>query len=163
QNLNVLLLKLRGQDVNPIADQNTLLTDLNAGAGVSFQGDTGNDLEIDAGDGTAIKVKLGGATTVNDVITAINAAAMANNPAAPKVAASLATMGRVILKDNTHDPKGNDKFPFTSASLDASTAAADLGIDEAPIKAPIDFNFDLGGLASLKTNSNVFLQADVNA
>src|SRR5262249_11400680 len=54
QNLNVLLLKLRGQDVNPIADQNTLLTDLNNGAGVSFQGDTGSDLEIVTGDKTVI-------------------------------------------------------------------------------------------------------------
>ena len=161
QNLNALVLVLDGQNVNRIADLTTPLSDLDGGDGVSFQGDVGDDLQIEGGDGTTvIKVGLGSATTVGDVITLINAAAKqvaGANP--PKIVASLDTTGHLVLTDTS-----GTKFPFTVQSLDGSTAALDLGIDEAPISASLDLNFNPGGLASLAiTNSNVFVQANVSA
>ena len=161
QNLNALVLVLDGQNVNRIADLTTPLSDLDGGDGVSFQGDVGDDLQIEGGDGTTvIKVGLGSATTVGDVITLINAAAKqvaGANP--PKIVASLDTTGHLVLTDTS-----GTKFPFTVKSLNDSTAAGDLGIDEAPISASLDLNFNPGGLASLAiTNSNVFVQANVSA
>ncbi len=151
QGLNALQLALDGQALDRIPDLTTPLSDLNLGAGVSFQGESGNDLQIQAGDGTIIDVSLGTAETVGDVINAINRAST-------KVVASLGKMG-LILTDTTV----GTTVPFSVESLGGSTVADDLGIDEAPITAPINFNFNLGGLASLSTNSQVFLQANVDA
>src|SRR5205807_4702567 len=97
-------------------------------------------------------VNLGAALTLGDVVKAINRAST-------KVVASLSKTG-LILRDTT----GGTKVPFSVMSLDGSTAAADLGIDESPINAPVNLDANLGGLASLNTTgSQLFLQADVSA
>ncbi len=142
-NLNLFLLQVNGQDLSPAASLSTPLTDLNGGNGVSFQGDTGNDLEIRTGDGTPIDVALGSAITLGDVVNAINAAAPT------KVQAILSPSGRLVLTDLT---KGTT-VPFTVGPPNGSdsTAADDLGIDEAPISAPINVDYNLGDVASLST------------
>ena len=151
QDLHVQLLQLNGQNVDAVADRSTLLSDLNTGKGAAFVGETGKDLEIRARDGTVIDVALGSAATVGAVIDAINAAST-------KVVASLGKTGLILT-----DKSGGSTVPFTIQSLDGSTVADDLGIDEAPITAPVAFDFNLGGLASLKSSSTVFVQANVNA
>jgi len=67
---------------------------LNAGQGVSFQQDTGNDLEIQARDSTKIDVALGGTTTVGNVIDTINAAGKG-------VVTAALSKGDVVLTDLT--------------------------------------------------------------
>src|SRR5262249_19164122 len=145
-------LRLNGQTLSPAPDLLTPLTDLNGGAGGSVLGGVGDDLGVTPGGGAGIDVGLGSFTQLGGGIDAMQAKTT-------KVVATLSKTG-LVLTDNT----GEHKNPFSVTSLDGSTAAADLGIDESPIGAPVDFNFDLGGLASLDTKgSNVFLQADVSA
>ena len=58
-----------GTDMNPALSVNTLLSDLNGGAGVTL-----GSFNITDRAGNAAAINIGGATTVNDVITAINGA-----------------------------------------------------------------------------------------
>ena len=58
-----------GTDMNPALNVNTLLSDLNGGAGVTL-----GSFNITDRAGNAAVVNIGGATTVNDVIGAINGA-----------------------------------------------------------------------------------------
>jgi hypothetical protein len=53
--LHLLLLKFNGQVLDRITDPSTPLSDLKAGAGVSFLGDAGNDLEIGTHNGKLIE------------------------------------------------------------------------------------------------------------
>ncbi len=58
-----------GTDMNPALNVNTLLSDLNGGSGVAL-----GSFNITDRAGNAAVINIGGATTVNDVITAINGA-----------------------------------------------------------------------------------------
>jgi flagellar hook-associated protein 3 FlgL len=98
----------------------TPLSELNNGKGVKLV--TGADLTITAADGTSFDVDLDGATTIQDVIDAINTAA---GTAGVAVSASFVATGNGIeLTDGT---VGAATFKVNNANF--STAAKDLGID----------------------------------
>lgn len=96
----------------------TELGDFNLGLGVRIEAGK-DDLQIELGDGvTVIPVNLDGATTVQDVIDAINAAGGGN------VTATLAADGNgITLTDNVG---GGSDFKVTA--LNNSFAAGDLGL-----------------------------------
>lgn len=98
----------------------TTLSSLNDGDGVG--NNTGEaDFRIVTRDGSRVDVNLDGAKTIDDVLNAINTAAAT---AGVSVTASLATTGNGIqLVDGT---SGSETFRVVS--LNASTAAEDLGI-----------------------------------
>jgi len=99
-------------------DTGTLLGDFRFGNGVSTV--TGNDIRIHTRNGTDIDVDLSAAVTVNDVITAINAAAGGS------ATASLAGDGNgLVITDNT---AGGDNFSIVG--LNGSLAADHLGIEK---------------------------------
>jgi Ca2+-binding RTX toxin-like protein len=101
----------------------TLLSALNAGSGVHTNGTTATDLRISLSDGSGFEVDLDGARTVQDVINAIQKASGGkvqvgidpNNPMA------------LYVKQVTA-PRASDKANLTIASINNSSAAADLGI-----------------------------------
>jgi flagellin-like hook-associated protein FlgL len=96
----------------------TALSSLNSGQGVQTAGGTTPDFQITAANGTTFSVALSSATTVQDVITAINAASGGN------VTARLATIGSgLTLTDNT-----TGTGTLTLTALNNSTAAAQLGL-----------------------------------
>ena len=99
----------------------TPLSSLNNGNGVSTP--AGNQFSITTADGTVINVGLTKATTVQDVIDQINAAA------GTAVTASFATTGNgIVLTDNT---TGTGKLTVTP--INAATTAADLGLTTAAV------------------------------
>jgi len=99
----------------------TLLSSLNEGNGVGTV--SGNDLRIVAKDGSEFEVDLSGATTVQDVLDAINTAAASAGVA---VTASLAVLGNGIrLTDGT-----GGGGPLCVEAVNFSPAAADLGLNK---------------------------------
>ena len=98
----------------------TSLASLNEGRGVGIK-DGQPEFRVVARDGSSFEVSLAGATTVQDVIARINAAATA---AGVNVTASLASVGNGLrLVDGT---TGSDTFRVEAMNF--STAAEDLGI-----------------------------------
>jgi flagellin-like hook-associated protein FlgL len=96
-----------------------LLSQLNDGKGVSIS-TSGPDFQITRSDGSSFSVSLTGATTVQDVINMINAAA-----GGAGVTASFATTGNGIVLTDTAGGSGK----LTVTPLNFSTAASDLGIN----------------------------------
>ncbi len=133
-----------------------LLSDFNNGQGVRTAGN-GNtiDFTITAKDGSSVAVDIGAATTVADVLNAINAAG------AGKVTASLATTGTGIVLTDVSGGIGS----LTVASANLSNTAEDLGIngttpgatlngrDTAPLQTPGVFSDLLSLLKALQGNS----------
>jgi flagellar hook-associated protein 3 FlgL len=96
------------------------LAELNDGRGVSTV--TGPEFQITRRDGTSFQVEISGATTVQDVIDAINTA-----DAGGGVTASFATTGNgLVLTDST-----GGAGQLSAFSINFSTAAKDLGLDQA--------------------------------
>jgi flagellar hook-associated protein 3 FlgL len=96
----------------------TPLAQLNNGQGVQTAGGVTPDFQITASDGSKFQVSVSAATTVQDVINEINAAA------GPKVTASLATTGSGIVLTDSSGGAGT----FSVAQLNASSAASELGL-----------------------------------
>jgi flagellar hook-associated protein 2 len=95
----------------------TRLSLLNDGTGVQIHS-VGDDLEITFADETSITVALGGATTLGDVIDALNAASPT------KLTAEIAADGnRLELNDLT-----SGAGTFAVSSVGTGTAAEDLGL-----------------------------------
>jgi flagellin-like hook-associated protein FlgL len=99
----------------------TPLSQLNNGQGVQTAGGAAPDFQITASDGSTFQVSVSNAVTVQDVINDINTAA------GPKITASLATTGSGIVLTDSSGGTG----PFTVTPLNASNAAADLGLTTA--------------------------------
>jgi flagellar hook-associated protein 2 len=109
---------LTGTDINEIS-RTTSLALLNDGNGIRTA-DSGDDFSITPGDGSAaIKVNLGTATTVGDVLDAINTAG------AGKVQAAISPDGSGIQLTDISGGGG----AMTVTALNGSEAAQDLGID----------------------------------
>jgi flagellar hook-associated protein 3 FlgL len=104
-------------------DGSTLLSQLNYGSGV-HTATSGPDFIIQRPDGYQLKVTVGSAKTIQDVIDLIN-----NDPnnqvAANKVTAQLATTGNGIVLTST-DPSTVSSFAVIAQN--SSTAAVDLGL-----------------------------------
>jgi len=97
----------------------TSVASLNGGKGLNLV--AGNDLRITQSDGLNVDVDLSGATTVNDILNAINTAA---SSAGSGLTASLATNGNgIVLTDVS-----GGALPTTVNSLNGSTTAQDLGL-----------------------------------
>lgn len=97
----------------------TKLTSLNDGTGVPLA--SGNDLSISLADETTLDIDLGAATTLGDVLTALNAA----NPT--KLSAAIAADGnRIELTDLT-----TGAGAFAVANVGTGTAADALGLTAA--------------------------------
>jgi flagellar hook-associated protein 3 FlgL len=128
----------------------TPLSQLNSGAGVQTAGGTTPDFQITARDGTVIPVALGSATTVQNVLTAINTAA------AGKVVASLATTGSGIVLTDTTGGTG----ALSVTPLNNSSAAKQLGLTTAASGATLTGN-DTGAPTSAGIFAN--LQALMNS
>jgi flagellar hook-associated protein 3 FlgL len=96
----------------------TLLSSMNNGQGVQIAGGSTPDFQVTTANGTQFDVSLGSATTVNDVIQAINTASGGS------VTASFATTGNgIVLTDNT---TGGGSLAVSP--LNDSTAAQQLGL-----------------------------------
>jgi flagellar hook-associated protein 2 len=95
------------------------LTSLNDGTGVELQ--SGNDLHVALADASTLDIDLGSATTVGNVLTAINAA----NPA--KLSATISADGnRIKLTDLT-----SGGGTFAVENVGTGTAATGLGLTTA--------------------------------
>jgi flagellin-like hook-associated protein FlgL len=138
----------------------TKLADLNGGRGV--QTSSGAELQISRQDGTSFQVEIGGAQTVQDVIDAINTA-----DAGGGVTASFATTGNgIVLNDSTTGPD-----TLRVISINFSTAATDLGLDQAPAGSTltgkdtngIEVPGVFGNLAKLQTALQANDQAGITA
>ena len=101
-----------GADMNPALTVGTLLSDLNGGAGVTL-----GSFNITDRAGNAAVINIGGATTVNDVITAINGAGI-------NVTASLNSSQTGLLLT---DSSGTISQPLVVTEA-GGTTAADLDI-----------------------------------
>jgi flagellar hook-associated protein 3 FlgL len=97
----------------------TLLSELNNGKGVSTV--AGPELQITRQDGTTFQVDITGATTMQDVINAINTA-----DAGGGVTASFAATGNGIVLTDTTGGAGT----LAAISINFSSAAKDLGLDQ---------------------------------
>ncbi|MCC7205407.1 MAG: hypothetical protein IT441_10035 [Phycisphaeraceae bacterium] len=105
-------------------DLNTSLSDFRYGAGVEATTTSANDFTINLHDGRSFEVKLGGISTVQEVIDTINDAATAAGIDPADFTVSLATTGNGLrLRDNTI---GGESFKVTT--IGDSWAAQDLGI-----------------------------------
>ena len=96
----------------------TPLSGLQDGQGIRFAGGANADLHVALHDGTSVNVSLEGATTIGDVLAALNAAA----PGKLTAAISASGLG-LVLTDHT---TGTSAFIVTA--LNGSTAPAGLGI-----------------------------------
>lgn len=108
---------LTGTDINYITNT-TPLAQLNDGNGVAMTTADQTDFTVTVGDGSQINVALNGATTVGDVINAINTAG------GSKLKASINTAGNGITLTDTSGGGG----PLTIAAQNGSQAAANLGL-----------------------------------
>lgn len=101
----------------------TKLKDLNGGLGVDTK--TGNDFLITTHAGTQVSVDISGATTVGDVITQINAAAVAAGVGATLSAQVNPSGGGILVSDTS---VGAADFKIERDPTSLSNAAEDLGI-----------------------------------
>jgi flagellar hook-associated protein 3 FlgL len=101
----------------------TLLSSMNNGQGIQTAGAGTPDFQITASNGSTFQVTLGSATTVQDVINAINSA-----PGNPGVTASFATTGNGIVLTDTTGGGGS----MAVNPLNQSQAAEELGLTNAP-------------------------------
>lgn len=121
----------------------TPLSELNDGRGVSTV--TGSELEVFRKDGSSFAVDLSGASTIQDVIDAINTA-----DAGGGVVASFATTGNGIVLTDSTGGAGNLRVQ----SVNFSTAAADLGLDEPSTTATLSGR-DVNGIESPGAFGNI--------
>ena len=113
--INVAASSANGADILSL-QAGTKLSALNDGNGVQLR--SGNDLQFIFRDETTLEVDLGAATTLGDVLTAINAA----NPA--KLSAAISADGnRLQLTDLTAGAG-----TFSTSSVGAGSAAKELGL-----------------------------------
>jgi flagellar hook-associated protein 2 len=139
---------LTGTSINYLSTS-TPLSQLNDGRGVTVNG-TGDDLQINLKNGANFKVNLATASTVGDVITAIN------NASGGKLTASIpAGSSGIQLTDNTG---GGGTLSVTAVG--GSKAAADLGLTGAAngatlTGAPVIAGLDTTLLSSLNGGSGV--------
>ncbi len=101
----------------------TPLNDLNDGQGVRLAA-SGPDFQITRTDGSSFSVSLAGAKTIQDVISAINTAS-----GGVGVTAGFAASGNGITLTDTAGGAGT----LAVSALNSSLAAADLGINVAPV------------------------------
>ncbi|HJQ78581.1 MAG TPA: flagellar filament capping protein FliD [Lacipirellulaceae bacterium] len=113
--INVAVNEATGTDILTLHD-GTKLASINDGNGVPLA--AGADLQISLADGTGLSVDLGEATTLGEVLEALNAA----NPA--KLSASIAADGRRIELTDLTVGAGT----FVVASVGSGTAAEALGL-----------------------------------
>src|SRR5688572_19566083 len=105
----------------------TQLAELNDGRGVNVV--AGPELQVTRKDGTSFQVEITGATTIQDVIDAINTA-----DAGGGVTASFAaTSNGIVLTDST-----GGAGSLSVASINFSTAAKDLGLEQTVPGTTID-------------------------
>lgn len=97
----------------------TLLSDVNNGRGIRASTDGSADFRVTLRDGSTVDVALGAASTVNDLLTAINDAG------AGKLTAEIPANGNGIRLNDASGGSGT----FKVESLNGSQAAADLGIE----------------------------------
>jgi flagellar hook-associated protein 2 len=117
--INVAASEATGADVLSL-HAGTKLTSLNDGTGAPLA--AGNDLTITLADSSTLNIDLGGAATIGDVLSALNAA----DPA--RLSAAIAADGnRMELTDLT---AGGGSFAV--ASTGTGTAAEALGLTNAP-------------------------------
>jgi flagellar hook-associated protein 3 FlgL len=128
----------------------TPLAQLNNGQGVQTAGGATPDFQITASDGSTFQISVSAATTVQDVINEINAAAN------PKVTASLATTGSGIVLTDSSGGAGT----FSVSELNASSAASELGLT-----VPASGNTIIGSDVGAPTSTGIFgnLQALMTA
>jgi len=108
---------LTGTSINYLSTA-TALANLNDGNGVSTVTAGQNDFAVNLSDGSVIDVSLNGATTVGDVINAINTAGGA------KLTAAINSAGNgITLTDNS-----GGSGALTVTALNGSEAASDLGL-----------------------------------
>jgi flagellar hook-associated protein 3 FlgL len=96
----------------------TLLSSMNNGTGIQTAGGSTPDFQVTTANGTKFSVSIGSATTVQDVINAINTAGGGS------VTASFATTGNgLVLTDNT-----TGSGSLAVSPLNDSSAASQLGL-----------------------------------
>jgi flagellar hook-associated protein 2 len=139
-----------GSNINYLSSS-TPLAQLNDGRGITLG--TGNgDFNISLANGSTVKVNLATATTVGDVVTAIN------NASGGKITASIPSGSSGIqLKDNT---TGNGTLSVTD--INGSQAGADLGLTTAASGntingTPVIASLDSTLLSSLNGGSGLSL------
>jgi flagellar hook-associated protein 3 FlgL len=103
-------------------DPSVTLAELNGGKGVTLSS-SGNDLRITDSGGTVFEVDLDGAATIADVIARFNTAA---STAGAGVTLSVAAAGNGLEVNDTTGGSGT----LMIASINFSSAAADLGLDQ---------------------------------
>ncbi len=120
----------------------TLLSSMNNGQGITTAGAGTPDFQITAANGTVFPVTLGSATTIQDVINAIN-----NAPGNPGVTASFATTGNGIVLTDTTGGSGS----LAVNALNNSNVAAELGLTNPPTGNTVN-----GGDVNLIQSTGVF-------
>jgi flagellar hook-associated protein 2 len=133
---------LTGTNINNIGTA-TALNQLNDGNGITAVGGGKTDFTVTLGDGTAVNVALGGATTVGDVINDINTAG------AGKLTAAIAANGQSIQLTDSSGGGGT----MTVAAQNGSDAAAELGLTTAATGNTIDGKPLIAGLDSVLVSS----------
>lgn len=138
----------------------TKLADLNGGRGVSTS--SGAELQVNRRNGTTFQVEIGAAQTIQDAIDAINTA-----DAGGGVAASFSTTGNGIVLNDSTAGAGQ----LSVISINFSTAARDLGLDQAAAGGTltskdtngIEVPGVFGNLAKLQTALTANDQAGITA
>jgi len=113
--INVAANSATGSDIFQLGTD-TRLASLNDGNGVEFR--SGADLAVTLRDGTALNIDLGAATTLGEVLTAVNAA----DPA--KLSAAISFDGNGLVLTDLTGGGGT----FSVANVGTGSAATDLGL-----------------------------------
>lgn len=138
--INVAATTATGSDVLRL-HAGTKLSSLNDGNGVQLR--SGNDLAVTLKDGSTVNIDLGEASTLGDVLDAINVASPA------KVSAAISGDGnRVVLTDLT---AGGGQFAV--ANVGSGTAAKDLGLTVAASGSTITGRRLIAGLSDTLVSS----------
>ncbi|HWE04356.1 MAG TPA: hypothetical protein VG326_18270 [Tepidisphaeraceae bacterium] len=124
--------------VNSFSPQ-TLLSQLNGGQGVGLASGGAPDFQITRSDGTSFSVSVAGASTVQDVIDKINAA----SGGVGVTAGFSATTNGITLADTA-----GGAGTLSIESLNASTAATDLGLTSSPATGGVITGSDVNPIAS---------------
>ncbi|MBV8779775.1 MAG: flagellar hook-associated protein FlgL [Phycisphaerae bacterium] len=143
---------------------NTLLSQLNSGAGVKTAGSGTNDIQIADSAGKTFQVSITGDTTIQDVVNSINTAATA---AGAGVTAGFSTKNNGITLTDTAGGAGT----LTLTAINASEAAKDLGLTATAQSGVITgtdvnavaSNSIFGNMAKLKTALENNDQAGITA